>query len=120
MSEKQWRVVADRDKGDDPSVFDAEPGDLVVYRMGEPDIALELVRIERPVPTTGLPDPMRLTDAEADSFHEAMHAPHPPTREQIAAAIHGGLADRGFDFEDDDTAHLTARVLALIQNGAGR
>jgi hypothetical protein len=103
MTEQQYRVIADIVN----EWQRAWPNlGAVEARM---DLVSRLVRIEHPVPITGLPDPMRLTDAEADSFHEAMHAPHPPTREQIVQALGRYITEGQYE-----------RVLALIQNGADR
>ncbi len=47
MSKQHYRVVADRDRGDD-ILFEGQPGDIEIrdWETGE------LLRIERPVPST--------------------------------------------------------------------
>jgi hypothetical protein len=107
MTEQQYRVIADTENGDDIRKR-FMPGDRVTFGTDTEGHTVP-VRIEHPLPATGLPDPMHLTDAEADSFHEAMHAPHPPTREQIVQALGRYITEGQYE-----------RVLALIQNGADR
>ncbi len=89
MTEQQYRVIADRDKGEDPQERDSRAGDRLTFIATESYGKL-LVRIERPAPPSELGVPLLLTDVEADSFTAAMQDPPPmplPTREQIAAAI---------------------------------
>lgn len=117
MTEQQYRVIADRDKGDDPTKSMAQEGDLLIFRMGKKGELSILVRIERTVLTTDEPQ-SELSDVqyrEADEawmwyadeaeFHvhdvvqeqfidgylaalKAHPSSHPPTREQIAEAIY--------------------------------
>lgn len=113
MSEQQWRVIADRDKGDDPKIGDAEDGDLLAFRKGREFETDYLVRIERPVPTADEHEPIDTLNLgyyrtrvqcscgrswwfgehEGDPTHDEAKieheqpSPHPPTREQIALAI---------------------------------
>lgn len=115
MSEQHYRVIADRDKGDDPTWNDVHGGDRVTMTAG--DISTfrsdEIVRIERPVPTTDEPEdetqdlrtqvanlvPLSMLDGRdpranvfevADEIISAVLAaiaPTLPTREQIAAML---------------------------------
>jgi hypothetical protein len=77
MSEPQYRVIADRDKGDDPTWNDVHGGDRVTMTAG--DISTfrsdQIVRIERPVPTTNLQESAGLEDR----------------RSQFAASVGGEL-----------------------------
>lgn len=176
MNEQQYRVIANRDKGDDPRHADVQPGDRYTLEAVE---GFPVVRIERPVATEHclstahhaahnwganpnvdggvwcpgfdasdeLPTPhlptreqiaaVRVAQAHlvTDGHDEAARAldavlvqsPPPPTREQIAAAIHAhsywrrtpwgqkALASR----EAEAQAFAAAdAVLALVQNGA--
>lgn len=58
-SRKHYRVIADRDKGDEPDGFDINDGDRVTYEYGT---RTRRVRIERPVPT---PDEPPVTDTSS-------------------------------------------------------
>lgn len=126
--QQQYRVIADRDKGDNPYAEMREPGDRVTY--GNP--AHIIVRIERPVTTEHC-----LSTAQHDGHEWAAHEgqpgtgywcpgfdaadEHPPTREQIADAIWKALpyeAQEAMLTTDADEA--AEAVLALIQNGADR
>lgn len=110
MTEQQYRVIADRDKGDDPQWDDVQIGDRYVGIATERGTPLDpVVRIERPAPATGLPAPMTLTAAEQDSYTAAMAEPSLPTREQIAEAIEDAIE------VDIDTA--ADAVLRLLEGG---
>lgn len=140
MTEQQYRVIADRDKGDDPSRANIRVGDRYTLQdTGDADD--QLVRIERPVPTTDAPHgeeveiegsffPVAdlphilgahiraLDDAgQREKQHWIDHHEHPslPTREQIAEAIEPDPADR-----DWQTVLYAGRVLTLLQKGADR
>jgi hypothetical protein len=52
--QQQYRVIVDRDKGDEPLDVERQPGDLLIYEQ-MPCHQQHLVRIERPVPTTDEP-----------------------------------------------------------------
>jgi hypothetical protein len=139
MSEKQWRVIADRDKGDDPQVSDLNNGDrATVIVMNDDPADDKVVRIERPVPTEHC-----LSTAHHDGHEWGAHESqpgtgywcpgfdateaHPPTREQIAEAVEA-VAEayapvRDWDTElmyPDDTWDALVALHALIQNGADR
>lgn len=114
MSEQQWRVVADRDKGDDIRKRFMR-GDRVTFGS-DADGSTVPVRIERLEPTAD--EPMDVFQAEALRARGGHPSPHPPTREQIAAAVCSVL-DPGAYPVDQDYA-VAERVLALIQNGADR
>ncbi|PZF11782.1 hypothetical protein [Curtobacterium sp. MCLR17_034] len=126
---QQYRVVADRDKGDDPHINYAQDGDLLAFRKGrefEPDY---LVRIERPVPTEHC-----LSTAQHDGHEWAAHEgqpgtgywcpgfdaaeDHPPTREQIAEVMQ--RADQTARWGENRYEVQADAVLALFQNGADR
>lgn len=129
MTEQLYRVIADRDKGDDPTWADINTHDRATYEYtnGGPAHVDQVIRIERPVSTTTSLEPMRLTDAEADSFHAAMQDQRPsvPTREQIAEALYenqfrGGYHaewDRLVDDARDFWLSQADAVLALLRNG---
>jgi len=114
MSDQQYRVVADRDKGDDPRLTTPQDGDVMWWRALYGGAPRELVRIERPVPATHEPRKpelvtlhlyrdtcvggLFLSGRELDrTLHEHVEAltirrdrlpsPHPPTREQVAEAL---------------------------------
>lgn len=73
MTEQQYHVIADRDKGDDPKWPDIEPGDRYVAIARDLETRSDddqVVRIERPVPTTDEPQ-----------------KPSVPMREQIAVEL---------------------------------
>lgn len=109
MAEQQeYRVIADRDKGDDPQWGQVESGDRVWFSGPRDDVD----RIERPVPTTNEPefgwDACPSTAAHA--AHEwnvnegevgfgsrcaGIAAPSLPTREQIAEVVAEANAVRG-------------------------
>lgn len=104
--QQQYRVIADRDKGDDPTWNDVHGGDRVAMTAGDISTFMsdEIVRIERPVPTTDEPKHqvmclpidvyeasigmLRLHGAEAtaDMLRDEAEPPPLPTREQIAEA----------------------------------
>lgn len=141
MAEQQYRVIADRDKGDDPREDAILVGDRYTFESvsnewvgGDSD---PLVRIERSVPAEhclstahhgghewGGYDGQAATGYWCEGFDASDEAPYPPTREQIAEAIAAELRT------GNETAHsvqatrrvqqLTDAVLALIQNGADR
>lgn len=136
--QQQYRVIADRDKGDDPQWEDVRYGDLVTTEhIYGADSAPVLVRIERPVPTAGEPDwqiernrtlVARLRDDHgavrermeeaADRIErlEAGTVAHPPTREEIAEVV----ARWRRDLDTGTGPELEDRLVALIQNGADR
>jgi hypothetical protein len=88
----QYRVIADRDKGADPTWNDVSVGDrytaIATVRTYEDD---PVVRIERPVPTTCTCPPLATSqEPEPDENcprHGRLPSPHPPTREQIAEVL---------------------------------
>lgn len=99
MTEQQYRVVADRDKGDNPKSHDIENGDR--YVLDGPYLSdMQILRIERPVPTEhclstghhdghewGGHDGQTGTGYWCTGFDAADQHPSVPTREQIADAI---------------------------------
>jgi hypothetical protein len=121
MNEQQYRVIADRDKGDDPQWRDVSMGDRVVVTWGRNQ--WEPARIERPVPTTDEPEDERveawhyvadhpvfkqcyskeqpLLDSMLDRLNDLADmertlvelAPHPPTREQVAEVLDAAFDD---------------------------
>lgn len=122
---QQYRVVADRDKGDDPHINYAQDGDLLTFRKGrefEPDY---LVRIERPVPTTD--DWMyEHSDQCRCGSCPTLPASHPPTREQIAEALTEAADEiERILVQERTTLGMSVQDwlrqrAALIQNGADR
>lgn len=141
MTEQQYHVIADRST-DDVYGVKREPFDRVTYGP----LGHDIVRIERPVPTTDengeqfTPstaqvrshyvfdqsnswDPER--GAAFDRWLTSVSTPHPPTREQVYRAA----LDAVFDLADHDAVvyplnyrerTILDAVLALIQNGADR
>jgi hypothetical protein len=113
---RKYRVIADRDKGDDPQWDDVRLGDrttsVVISGEGQGSMT-HLVRIERPMPTTVEHKAVNTLNLgyyrtkvecscggswwfgehEGDPTHDEAKtahlqpSPHPPTREQIAEAI---------------------------------
>lgn len=88
MTEQQYRLIADRDKGDDPYKDDVREGDRVTsvavlegtMRTGQVLLA-RIDRIERPVPTTD--EPKRCE--QCDDFEPETHEhPSTPTRDEVA------------------------------------
>lgn len=66
MTEQQYRVIADRDKGDDPTFADVDEGDRYTAVSMPWDWEQDRVdRIERPVPT---PDDMTAMSHETTGF----------------------------------------------------
>lgn len=101
MTEQQYRVIADRDKGDDPKVADICAGDRYTMQAERgPVFTDQVVRIERPVPNSDQPTSGRdeawhawpgteYSEREPhkalrDAFNAGWDARHPsvPTREQ--------------------------------------
>lgn len=128
MTEQQYRVVADWDKGDDPTRSMAKDGDLLVFRASEGGGLSKLVRIERPVPTAdepvqdgpltrGLEQSRRGETVDLGSF--AQYAEHPPvpTREQIADLI---ALHYGWGKADEEDREAGDALLTLLQKGADR
>lgn len=120
MTGQQYRVIADRDKGDDPYAEMREPGDRVTY--GNP--AHIIVRIERPVPTEHCLG-THYHDSHLWSGKPGTHywckgyaAPDEilPTREQIAEAIW----DDSLLLELPENLERVDHVLALLQKEADR
>jgi hypothetical protein len=148
MTDQQWTVVADRDKGDDPTIDDITVGDRYTMQAEAGAVFTDqVVRIERQVPTAEKPntsasnlaivdlgEASRCADVGLDALIDylgdlpRLPSPHPPTREQIAEALYLDDADHE-DLSWASEANLLTReaylknadaVLALIQNGADR
>lgn len=146
---QQYRVVADRDKGDDPDIDrDYREGDRLVFENWDTGYYDErqvgtLVRIERPVPTTVengeqftpsteqvrshyVFDQSNRWDAERgaafDRWLASVSSLHRPTREQIAEALDGLQLWTGVSSAPLTLdKSLSAQIAyALIQNGADR
>ncbi|PZE33974.1 hypothetical protein DEJ21_14085 [Curtobacterium sp. MCSS17_006] len=111
--QQQYRVIADRDKGDDPQWVDVKARDrYTADAAGRPSDDDTVVRIERPVPTTVV-------------IHELVGLPLPPdepsslpTREQIAEVIQ--RADQTARWGENRYEVQADAVLALLQKGADR
>lgn len=144
MAEQQYRVIADRDKGDDPQEGTILVGDRYTFESvsnewvgGDTDV---LVRIERPAPTTDEPseqwtpstaqvrshyvfDQSNRWDAERgaafDRWLTSVSSPPPPTREQIAEVLRESDPEGAAEVVDFYYTQADA-LLALIQNGTGR
>lgn len=125
-SRKQYRVIADREKGDDPRWADAQSGDRFTH-VGILGGESRLVRIERPVPTA---DTRSQMERDSDALDELRRTPVPvespslPTREQIAEVIYTERAGSSQNwhkaaFRDDYLKEADA-VLALLQKGFDR
>lgn len=125
-----YRVIADRDRGDDIEAVSEnfKIGDRGTYEVVDTAGNAHLIRIERPVPTndehcTGGDDctaPTHVHGCFADDGSCSTPDEHKPslslpTREQIAAAMEPDPADR-----DWQTVLYADRVLALLQKGADR
>lgn len=124
FSAQQYRVIADRDKGDDPRDVEQRPGDRLIYSETV-GVVLEgpiLVRIERPV----LPLHCLSTAHHEEhdwgggnwcpGFGASDERPSVPTRAQIADVLADHYAWGRADEEDRAAADA---VLALL-NGADR
>jgi len=147
MTEQQYRVIADRDKGDDMDAawWGQATGDRITEIVVGPG-ETRVDRIERQVPTTD-ESPRRsfIVTPNSDRYEafdiedalinsrsflpegvRVQPSPHPPTREQIAEAIRNSDWDSlgNWDAEPerikDDYRKNADAVLALIQNGADR
>lgn len=120
MTEQQYRVIADRDKGDDPQWDDVEIGDRVVTtpaRMVGGEVTrtssrttmtaasamtVDVLRIERQVPTTDEPKTKReqiVSDLAAMGQRMFSH-PSVPTREQIADVLDSLACTLAFSSRD--------------------
>ncbi|WP_336698206.1 hypothetical protein [Curtobacterium sp. USHLN213] len=148
LDQQQYRVIADRDKGDDPQWTDIVDGDRVLYVSGSRLAMARIDRIERPVSTTDETATSSVHDMRGS--REVPVALHPPTREQIAEADIAAVEEMGgcvlpteigmraaFEwlaqqegvrpgwYAEEVPAILAGidaarRLLALIQNGADR
>ncbi|MDF2895749.1 MAG: hypothetical protein K0Q46_2535 [Rhodococcus erythropolis] len=127
MTGQDYRVIADRDNGDNPSWHDVAPEDRYTSIKSDGPYPDPLMRIERPVP---IADARSQMERDSDALDELRRTPvpveHPslPTREQIAEAIAAELRT------GNETAHsvqatrrvqgITDAVFALLQKGADR
>ena len=148
MTEQQYRVVADRDKGDDPQHTDVQAGDRYTLEAVEGFPSDDpVVRIERPVPIaddTQKPELVTmhlyrdtcvgglfLSERELDrTLHEHVEAltirrdrlpsPHPPTHEQIAPLPEDARMDAYYyGFERTGVGFIDAILSAVAIAGKG-
>lgn len=147
MSEQQYRVIADRDKGDDLSWHDVEPEDRYTSIKSDGPYPDPLMRIERPVPTTDEPQAGRYDNLRADLATMARQertpdhwaigrnqrtaraallaideliAQHPPTREQIAPLPEDARMDAYYyGFERTGVGFIDAILSAVAIAGKG-
>lgn len=130
MTEQQWTVIADRDKGDDPSIDDVQKGDRFTFEAldGTTD---RLIRIERPMPVSERRQALRQMAQEGQRLQQVQDAGREmPTREQIAEVLYrhewpvevNPTPWNELDYASWQSEYLAAAdaVLALIQNGADR
>ena len=140
MTEQHYRVIADRDKGDDPQQSDIEEADRVTYGFIGRGFEHGIVRIERPVPTTNEPPEADATPDEAFELGEVhgydkgyadglAASPHPPTREQMHTERpydeptdheYGAWETDALEEHALDILAVVSHRRALIQNGAER
>lgn len=141
MIEQQYRVIADRDKGDDMSWHDVEEGDRHTSIKSGGPYPDPLMRIERPVSTNVEPDDLRAfvldeLNGQIDSLDETVtqedmgrvllelrdsvrdgtwrSASSTPTREQIEKVVTRWRRD----LDTGTGPELEDRLVALFQNGA--
>lgn len=97
--QQQYRVIADRDKGDDPQWADIKTHDRITYEYtnGGPARLDQVVRIERPVPTSDEPVmltyegcktyPLGTVAADAIGYWAAHHRHYVKTSENTWASF---------------------------------